>query len=769
MKNEYPKLFLLLTFALLLVPAVSAEFTFQTSEQYQEDANATSWSATDRWVYQNYTKPPGALSNTRWSANATHWFSAINTAIQYDELFNQSVEVESCWNADPNQVAVRYAYVVGTSRHTGMECLNETDGWSVMLKLTQGGGLWGAGASTPLATFDGDYTTYKVFQTNTPQWESDANNGKFYEEAIYWAVPSAASGTECGNLTVPDLTYTLTSDVTQTGTGTCFDVQADNVNLDCQGNTIFINGSGAKGINVGSSFTGVTINNCNFEDVNDTITSVGIFTNEALTVNNTFINFTSTFSTSVGISMGSVPTNDELTVRNSEIHITSGHGISTSGSPNGRRLVVEDSEITINGGSGDGIVVNGGSLSRFFVDRNTINNFGTGYGIRTSIGSALTFGMNINDNIVNAQRNIVEHTVNSATFNVNNNVFSDTGRDGGGSALLTLGMTGAFGALTANVNNNTFIKNNESGNWFFYDGRELDEQANLGNNTFLSIEGSIKLDFVTQGASDIDLLISRDGFDITENLAFANTTAYPYLNSSATVTLNAPPFASGNGPFVDFGDTGTFVPCTTCTIISGTTPLMFIVTGWTSYMGNSSSPFFVIIPPTAEVKVGLEFAGVIFVGNDSEDGFVTFVVDNSDFTIDPVTGFLDNAISLNTVKNHNMIVTINDTSGLETTTAYQVQVLPLTGVESVCVDSDISWQDATGLAGLIMVILLVGLVLGTLVLSFTGIINIGAIGETLSLENAPSVIVIVGLTFLVIATMSFLIASNVCVAFGAFA
>lgn len=88
------------------------------------------------------------------------------------------------------------------------------------------------------------------------------------------------------------------------------------------------------------------------------------------------------------------------------------------------------------------------------------------------------------------------------------------------------------------------------------------------------------------------------------------------------------------------------------------------------------------------------------------------------------------------------------------------------GVLAVCSESDLAWTDAAALAGLIMIILLVGLVLGTLVLSVTGIIDIGAIGETISLENAPSIIVVVGITFLVIATMSFLIAGNVCTAFG---
>ena len=90
-----------------------------------------------------------------------------------------------------------------------------------------------------------------------------------------------------------------------------------------------------------------------------------------------------------------------------------------------------------------------------------------------------------------------------------------------------------------------------------------------------------------------------------------------------------------------------------------------------------------------------------------------------------------------------------------------------TGIQAVCEDSDVTFSEASQLAGLILTILLVGLVLGTLILSVTGVIDIQKLGGVMTLENAPAMIVVIGLTFLVLATMSFLIASNVCVAFGA--
>jgi hypothetical protein len=100
-----------------------------------------------------------------------------------------------------------------------------------------------------------------------------------------------------------------------------------------------------------------------------------------------------------------------------------------------------------------------------------------------------------------------------------------------------------------------------------------------------------------------------------------------------------------------------------------------------------------------------------------------------------------------------------------TTATYVVTVT--SGIDAVCYDSDITFVDAAGLAGLIMVLGFLAVVITTIILSFTGVIDFGKLTSEFTLERLPAIIIVVGLLFLVIATMSFLIASNVCPAFGA--
>lgn len=100
-------------------------------------------------------------------------------------------------------------------------------------------------------------------------------------------------------------------------------------------------------------------------------------------------------------------------------------------------------------------------------------------------------------------------------------------------------------------------------------------------------------------------------------------------------------------------------------------------------------------------------------------------------------------------------------------TLWSLSIIPPTAIENICADTQTTWTDAVGIAGLLFSLVLIGIVLTTLILSFSGIIDIGSVTGQFSIENAPSIIIVIGLTFLVIATMSFLIANNVCVAFGA--
>lgn len=88
----------------------------------------------------------------------------------------------------------------------------------------------------------------------------------------------------------------------------------------------------------------------------------------------------------------------------------------------------------------------------------------------------------------------------------------------------------------------------------------------------------------------------------------------------------------------------------------------------------------------------------------------------------------------------------------------------------ICAESDITFTDAAGIAGLILVIILVGGAVAMMLLSFTGVggIDLGRFKPAeLTLTELIWGIVIVGLTFLILATMAFVIGGSYCPAITA--
>lgn len=90
-------------------------------------------------------------------------------------------------------------------------------------------------------------------------------------------------------------------------------------------------------------------------------------------------------------------------------------------------------------------------------------------------------------------------------------------------------------------------------------------------------------------------------------------------------------------------------------------------------------------------------------------------------------------------------------------------------IQTICDQSDITYTDAAGLAGIILTIILIGGVLAITLLSFSGVtnFNLGSFKPAdLTLTEIIGGIIIIGLTFLVIATMAFLTGGNYCPAIG---
>lgn len=91
-------------------------------------------------------------------------------------------------------------------------------------------------------------------------------------------------------------------------------------------------------------------------------------------------------------------------------------------------------------------------------------------------------------------------------------------------------------------------------------------------------------------------------------------------------------------------------------------------------------------------------------------------------------------------------------------------------IVDICAESDITFMDAAGIAGILLTIILIGAGLAIMLLSFTGVggINLGSFKPAeLTLSEMIWGIIIVGLTFLIIATMAFVIGGNYCPAITA--
>lgn len=100
-------------------------------------------------------------------------------------------------------------------------------------------------------------------------------------------------------------------------------------------------------------------------------------------------------------------------------------------------------------------------------------------------------------------------------------------------------------------------------------------------------------------------------------------------------------------------------------------------------------------------------------------------------------------------------------SGLTIAYAQNSNELKFGSINSICDESDNSFLQAAALAGIMLTIVLIGSVIALLALSFNGVINLDNI-KGMELQDVVAGILIIGLLFIVIATMAYLIGGNVC-------
>jgi len=289
---------------------------------------------------------------------------------------------------------------------------------------------------------------------------SDASWNFTYTPANFSLDPDISA---CGTLSTADSIYTLTQNVSSSGT--CFDITAENITLDCNGYEINYSWGGTLGYGVVSNSSYIAIQNCQIIEGNPTTNyKYAIYllsANDSIIDNNTIA---TSGNTGYGIYLSSSSTN---TISNNTIATSGsyGYGIYLDSSSTN---TLSNNTITTSGSTGYGIYLYSSSNSNTF-SNNTITTSGSsGRGISLYSSSTNTFSDNaITTSESDAYGIYLSSSSNSNTFS------SNTITTSGGYAL------GIFlqSSLTNTFSNNTITTSGDSGYGIYL-------ESNTYNNTF---------------------------------------------------------------------------------------------------------------------------------------------------------------------------------------------------------------------------------------------------------------------------------------------
>jgi hypothetical protein len=398
----------------------------------------------------------------------------------------------------------------------------------------------------------------------------------------------------------------------------CITFGSNNLELECQGQTIQYGVNGTPGENstgvLGVDRTNLTVKNCTIVDINESgLRGYGInFTrvNNSLIANNTIQNNQSTISanallasvvlnslvlTNTIVSQGSAaPAAVDFdgsynnTFRSNTVYANatgSNLGIAFRLSPGGNTLV-EGNTMTAVSLLGFSIVID---ILFTGSDNNTIvNNTLIAGGENSSHGISIAAGINNNVSNNNLRINGTTHARGisleaPSTGNLfhNNNIST------------TSTCTNCYGIVITLANNSRFNTTTltDPGQWMNTTGNTFN---NFTNTTFEQPNGSIRHNGTvffngTTGVQDV----TKAKLNITNNRAFLNSSNLSFLNTSAVVALRDTGFSDPR-PTVDFDDDLTFTTCNEpqCVEIGLFGPVYhFSVASFTGY-GTESSPIF---------------------------------------------------------------------------------------------------------------------------------------------------------------------------------
>lgn len=393
----------------------------------------------------------------------------------------------------------------------------------------------------------------------------------------------------CGDVS---LSITLMNNVTSTGT--CFNVIANNVTIDCNGSTINYNSDGSDNANgvVATSLNNVTVKNCLIRDINESgahgyainFTAV----NNSLIQNNTI--YTNGTNNNYGISIQINSVNN--TISNNVIRTmgssTFNEGIYLYNNVLGTN--VTNNDITTNGSNRNyGIFLDPG-VNNSIINGNIIRAGGSGNRNR-GIGMSGAYWNNFTNNSIITSGTDLNHGV-WISGSAGNNLFRNGQIYTSGDA--SYGIYLESGA-SSNIFNGTIL--NRTVGWIYSDSASLNN--NLTNTTFMALNGSVRFPGLFQVNGEQDVNTSR--FNITYNRIYLNSSNLTFMNRSAEITLTGLSFANPQ-PIVDFNDSGIYSVCSSPRCINlgyngGT--FVFNVSSFTGYSSSENYALLVVFgPPT---------------------------------------------------------------------------------------------------------------------------------------------------------------------------
>jgi len=395
-----------------------------------------------------------------------------------------------------------------------------------------------------------------------------------------------SSITGCANMPSPG-TYYLQNNVNSSGT--CFNIQANDVTLDCAGYSITGNNS-SDTYGVYSNQINTTIRNCNISNF-----ATGIYFNTADngTIDNTTARTTQAASGNNGYGIYLYNGANYNRIMNSNANASVGYGIYLSINSNYNTI----SNTTATTTATNSYAIRFSSNSNY---NNIVNTTATAY------NSAIFFQSSSNYNTIsNSAVTATNYAIylqsnyntisNSAVTATNYAIYLDSGSNNTliANTITTSGTSSNGIKFLYNSQNNTLLNNFIKSATTYIGTASNSINNNMTNTTFNQTNSGVR--FPTTITIPGNKTIDQSNLNLTFNKVYLNTGELTFLNTGAEITLRNLTFTEPKAT-VDFDDDGSFTDCPTnvCTNLgySGGT-FVYNVTGFTAYSsaeGDTTPP-----------------------------------------------------------------------------------------------------------------------------------------------------------------------------------